>query len=507
MENAVLQMEHISKSFATVAVLKDINLSIQRGHVVTLVGENGAGKSTLCKIIAGNLMPDTGTLTIDGRTYESLDIDQAKRLGIRMVHQELLVLPKMTIQENLFIGSELSAGLFLDKAQMDRRARELLELVGLSVDPETKVSEIDIAAKQLVEIARALSADAGIIILDEPTSSLSDKEIDKLFAVVNRLKERGVTFIFVSHRMKEVLRISDEIFVLKDGELVTELDAREATEELIVKHMVGRNYDDYYHRKRTFFGAEAMRLENVGGVEDKESRGAYTPRGVSLSLYEGEVLGIAGLVGAGRTELIRLIFGEDEKAPGSRVFIFGKEARIRSSKDAMRQGLAWVTEDRKSEGLILKFPISDNIALPNLGRLTPKLFVDRKKERELCETFIKSLSIRTTGTGQRAMYLSGGNQQKVVLAKWLATQPKILILDEPTRGIDVAAKAEGYKLINELSAQGIAILLISSETPEIMGMSDRILVMHEGTITGEFAREEFSEEGIIAAAIGRKKPS
>lgn len=271
--------------------------------------------------------------------------------------------------------------------------------------------------------------------------------------------------------------------------------------------MVGRNYDDYYHRKRTFFGAEAMRLENVGGVEDKESRGAYTPRGVSLSLYEGEVLGIAGLVGAGRTELIRLIFGEDEKAPGSRVFIFGKEARIRSSKDAMRQGLAWVTEDRKSEGLILKFPISDNIALPNLGRLTPKLFVDRKKERELCETFIKSLSIRTTGTGQRAMYLSGGNQQKVVLAKWLATQPKILILDEPTRGIDVAAKAEVYKLINELSAQGIAILLISSETPEIMGMSDRILVMHEGTITGEFAREEFSEEGIIAAAIGRKKPS
>lgn len=233
MENAVLQMEHISKSFATVAVLKDINLSIQRGHVVTLVGENGAGKSTLCKIIAGNLMPDTGTLTIDGRTYESLDIDQAKRLGIRMVHQELLVLPKMTIQENLFIGSELSAGLFLDKAQMDRRARELLELVGLSVDPETKVSEIDIAAKQLVEIARALSADAGIIILDEPTSSLSDKEIDKLFAVVNRLKERGVTFIFVSHRMKEVLRISDEIFVLKDGELVTELDAREATEELL----------------------------------------------------------------------------------------------------------------------------------------------------------------------------------------------------------------------------------------------------------------------------------
>ena len=353
MENAVLQMEHISKSFATVAVLKDINLSIQRGHVVTLVGENGAGKSTLCKIIAGNLMPDTGTLTIDGRTYESLDIDQAKRLGIRMVHQELLVLPKMTIQENLFIGSELSAGLFLDKAQMDRRARELLELVGLSVDPETKVSEIDIAAKQLVEIARALSADAGIIILDEPTSSLSDKEIDKLFAVVNRLKERGVTFIFVSHRMKEVLRISDEFFVLKDGELVTELDAREATEELIVKHMVGRNYDDYYHRKRTFFGAEAMRLENVGGVEDKESRGAYTPRGVSLSLYEGVVLGIAGLVGAGRTELIRLIFGEDEKAPGSRVFIFGKEARIRSSKDAMRQGLAWVTEDRKSEGLIL----------------------------------------------------------------------------------------------------------------------------------------------------------
>lgn len=506
MENAVLQIANISKSFATVTVLKDISLSIQKGHVVTLVGENGAGKSTLCKIIAGNLMPDTGTLTIGEHTYENLDINQAKKVGIRMVHQELMVLPKMTIQENLFVGNELNTGIFLDKTEMNRRAHELMELVGLNIDPGTKVSEIDIAARQLVEIARALSTDAKIIILDEPTSSLSDKEIDKLFAVVNQLKERGVTFIFVSHRMKEVLRISDEIFVLKDGEFVIELDAKKATEELIVKYMVGRNYDDYYHRERTFFGDEALRLENVSGIVDKESRGAYTPQGISFSLYEGEVLGIAGLVGAGRTELIRLIFGEDEKAPGGRVFLFGKEAHIRNSKDAMRQGLAWVTEDRKSEGLILKFPIADNIALPNLSRLTPKLFVNRKKERELCEKFVKSLHIRTTGIQQQVMYLSGGNQQKVVLAKWLATQPKILILDEPTRGIDVAAKAEIYKLINELSAQGIAILLISSETPEIMGMSDRILVMNEGMISGEFVREEFSEEGIISAAIGRKKP-
>lgn len=501
-ENIILEVQGINKSFSTVPVLKDISLKIKKGHVVTLIGENGAGKSTLCKIIAGSYEADEGTIILDGKEYTKLSIEEAKKLGIRMVHQELLVLPQMTIQENIFVGDEIRKNGFLDKKEMRRITKELLEMVGLDFSPDTKVSELDIAARQLIEIARSLKGNAKIIILDEPTSSLSDSEIEKLFLIVRKLKEQGVSFVFISHRMQEILEISDEIFVLKDGALVKELLANESSEDEIVSLMVGRTYDDYYHRERVCFGEEVLRVEDLSGVEKKGITSAYTPQHISLSLHKGEVLEIAGLVGAGRTELVRLLFGEDTYRDG-KIYVKNQKVSIKDSKCAMDLGMAWVTEDRKSEGVILKFPVIDNLILPNLQQITKHGFVQKKLANEMYETFVKMLKIKVTGPKQKAVYLSGGNQQKVILAKWLARKPDILVLDEPTRGIDVGAKAEIYKLINELTAKGIAVLMISSELPEVMGMSDRILVMYEGKISGELMRKEFTEERIMAMAVGK----
>lgn len=336
-------------------------------------------------------------------------------------------------------------------------------------------------------------------------SSLSDVEIKKLFETVNRLKKQGISFIFVSHRLQEVLTLSDRIYILKDGRLTKELYPENTTEDEIVMNMVGRSYDDYYKRKRVYFGKEVLRIENYSGIDNKVlARNAHTPRNISLQLNEGEVLGIAGLVGAGRTELLRLIFGEDKKESGE-CFLCGERVNIRRCKDAYDLGMAWVTEDRKNEGLIQKFDLKTNIALPIQSLVRKGLFVDVTKENAIADEFIENLHVKTTGRSQQARFLSGGNQQKVVLAKWLASNPRILVLDEPTRGIDVSAKAEIYALINNLTAQGMAILLVSSELPEIMGISDRIIVMHDGEITGEFQREEFSEQSIMTCAIGRRK--
>ena len=338
----VVEFREICKYFPGVRALDRISFRAESGQVYAFVGENGAGKSTLLKILNGDYTMTSGEVLLNGREQHFTCPKDAIEAGISVIYQERQVILDMTVAENVFLGSwARGKDHLIDYGRMLAETRKVIEEFGVSIDPAARVRTLSTAHQQMVEIMKAYIRNAKVIAFDEPTASLTDNEIDVLFRIIRKLRAQGKIVFYVSHRMKEVLRISDEIFVLKDGELVTELDAREATEELIVKHMVGRNYDDYYHRKRTFFGAEAMRLENVGGVEDKESRGAYTPRGVSLSLYEGEVLGIAGLVGAGRTELIRLIFGEDEKAPGSRVFIFGKEARIRSSKDAMRQGLAW----------------------------------------------------------------------------------------------------------------------------------------------------------------------
>lgn len=384
---------------------------------------------------------------------------------------------------------------------MRKRTEELLKMVGLSADPTTKVSEIEIAGRQLLEIARAINHNARIIILDEPTSSLSRAEIKKFFQIIKKLKAEGVSFIFISHRLEEVFELADKIIVLKDGEKVAELDVDETNEKEIIRLMVGRQYSDFYKRERKYFGNVCFELQDITGMNEGMLSNAYIPQHISFKIEEGEVLGITGLVGAGRTELVRMIFGELPIDHG-KVIVNGKNVTIKDSRDAIRIGMAWVTEDRKQEGLILEDTLISNISLPTVHKHTKGFLINDDSLKKMSQDYIEKLKVKTTGGMQKAKNLSGGNQQKVVLGKWLSTNPKLLILDEPTKGIDVGAKAELYKLINELTAQGMAILLISSELPEVMGMSDRLLVMYEGKI--QLSKEEFSEEVIMEHATGRK---
>lgn len=503
MEDTIIRLDNIAKSFGNVRVIHHVSFSIEKGKVYALAGENGAGKSTLCNIISGSLKPDQGTIYYDGKAYDHFSIQKARDIGIKMVHQELQILPLMNVEENIFIGEEQRSCGFVNKKKMRERTKELLDMVGLSASPTTKVSEIEIAGRQLLEIARAINHNARIIILDEPTSSLSKSEIKKFFEIIKKLKEKGVSFIFISHRLEEVFELADKIIVLKDGEMVAELNADETDEKEIIRLMVGREYSDFYKRERKYFGKVCLELKDVTGPKEGMINNAYIPQHISLKIQEGEVLGIAGLVGAGRTELIRMIFGELPIQSGQ-IIVNGEKVRIKNSRDAIQIGMAWVTEDRKQEGLILENNLIRNISLPTVHKHRKGFLIDDKSLNTMSQEYIEKLYVKTTGGAQKAKNLSGGNQQKVVLAKWLSTNPKILILDEPTRGIDVGAKAEIYKLINELTAQGMAILLISSELPEVMGMSDRLLVMYEGKITGELSREDFSEELIMEYAAGRK---
>lgn len=503
MEETIIRLDNIAKSFGNVKVIQNISFSIEKGKVYALAGENGAGKSTLCNIISGGLKPDEGTLYYRGKSFDHFTIQQAKEIGIKMVHQELQILPLMNVEENIFIGEELTLHGFVNKKQMRKRTEELLKMVGLSADPTTKVSEIEIAGRQLLEIARAINHNARIIILDEPTSSLSRAEIKKFFQIIKKLKSEGVSFIFISHRLEEVFELADKIIVLKDGEKVAELDVDETNEKEIIRLMVGRQYSDFYKRERKYFGNVCFELQDITGMKEGMLNNAYIPQHISFIIEEGEVLGITGLVGAGRTELVRMIFGELPIGHG-KVIVNGKNVTIKDSRDAIRIGMAWVTEDRKQEGLILEDTLISNISLPTVHKHTKGFLINDDSLKKMSQDYIEKLKVKTTGGMQKAKNLSGGNQQKVVLGKWLSTNPKLLILDEPTKGIDVGAKAELYKLINELTAQGMAILLISSELPEVMGMSDRLLVMYEGKTTGQLSKEEFSEEVIMEHATGRK---
>ena len=504
MRETIIELKNISKSFGDVRVIEGIDFKIETGKVYALAGENGAGKSTLCNIISGSLAPSGGSLYYQGKEYKEFSITQAKQIGIKMVHQELQVLPLMSIYENIFLGEETRKMGFVDKKSMKDRTRELLKMVGLSVSPETRVEELEIAGRQLVEIARALNHNARLIILDEPTSSLTSNEIEGFFNVVRNLRKQGVAFIFITHRMEEIFELADEILVLKDGQKVAQSEASEMTESRLIELMVGRSYSDYYKRKRTFFGKEVLRVEHLSSKKTGVYRNAYMPHDISFSLSEGEVLGISGLVGAGRTELVRTIFGELETGSGV-VYVNDKKVHIKNSKQAIALGMAWITENRKEEGLILDASIETNIALTTLNRFLKGPFINDRYHIQDAEKYIDMLKVKTTGRNQIVKRLSGGNQQKIVVGKWLSTNPKILIMDEPTRGIDVGAKVQIYELINRLTAEGMAILLISSELPEVMGMSDRILVMYEGRITGEVKREEFSETAIMEYATGRNR--
>lgn len=496
MEQSVyyLQMTGITKSFHGVHALKGVDFRACRGQVTALCGENGAGKSTLIKILGGIHRRDSGEILLDGQPAQiSAPID-ALNSGISIIHQELNVLPNLSIAENIFVGRERRKGLFVDSGYYEERTRELLKMVDLNVNPNTLVRYLSTAQKQLVEILRAVAFDAKVIVMDEPTSSLTQRETEKLFELIAMLKERGVAVIYISHRMEEILELADRVVVFRDGCLIGELSREEMTEDKIITMMVGRELTELY----------AKRSSPIGDVvlEARDMSIGYV-RNVSFSVRAGEILGFSGLVGAGRSEVMRLIFGVDKKDSGE-IYIDGKLTEIRSPEEAIRKGIALVPEDRKEQALVLGMSVKENLTLAVLQRLKKGLFYEKAQEDGLAEDMVAKLRVVTPSIEQKVKNLSGGNQQKVVLGKWLLTKPRVLILDEPTRGIDVLAKKEIHDLMNDLAAQGIAIIMISSELPEIIGMSDRIIVMHEGRVKGELVGAEATQERIMQMAVAQE---
>ncbi|MCX7623330.1 MAG: sugar ABC transporter ATP-binding protein [Thermomicrobium sp.] len=495
----VLEARDISKRFPGVVALEGVTLRVYPGEIHAVVGENGAGKSTLMKILSGVHQPNEGELLLDGRPVRFADPRQALAHGIGIIYQELSVVDTLSVGENIFLGrlpQRVGVPGVVDWHRLWRDAAQVLERVGAPVDPHQQVRELSVAQKQLVEIARVLSQDVRVLILDEPTSSLSLQETARLFEILRGLRAQGVAIIYISHRLEEVFAIADRVTVLRDGRVVGTQPIGEATREGLIRMMVGRDLSAYYGTVRSSPGParlEVRQLSRAGVLRD-----------VSLTVRAGEIVGLAGLVGAGRTELARCLFGVDPIDAGE-IRVDGQRVTIRNPQDAVRHGIVLVPEDRKLQALVLILTVRENIALPVLPRLARFGFLSRRREEELAQGFVERLRIRTPSLEQRVLNLSGGNQQKVVLARALATNPKVLILDEPTRGIDVGAKAEVHALIAELAEAGMAILLISSELPEVLSMSHRVLVMSGGRLVAEFPREEASEERVLAAATGQAR--
>ncbi len=491
----VLDARGISKRFPGVHALDDVSLRIMPGEVHAVVGENGAGKSTLMKILSGAQAPDAGTIAIDGRDMTIESPRAAHDLGIITIYQELSLVNALSIGENIFLGDlpTGTGGWQVDWPDVWRRSADLLARVGLNIRPQTLVRHLSVAQKQMVEIARALARNVRVLILDEPTSSLSDGETERLFEIIAALRAQGVGIVYISHRLGEVFRIAQRITVLRDGKLVGTLPVEEATEDRLVRMMVGRDLSRLFTEARATDAP--VRLE----VRGLSRRGVL--HDIDLVVRAGEIVGLAGLVGAGRTELVRCLFGADRFDRGA-ILLDGQPVSIRTPGDAVDLGIALVPEDRKLQALILGMGVRENLSLPMLGRLGSPFAPSRSRERAMVDDYIGNLRIRTPHREQRVAALSGGNQQKVVIARWLATKPKVLILDEPTRGIDVGAKAEVHALIARLAESGVAILMVSSELPEVLGMSHRILVMRGGRIVEEMPRADATEEAIMAAATG-----
>lgn len=491
----LLTMKGISKSFNGVQVLHKVQFSLRAGEVHALVGENGAGKSTLMKILCGIHQRDEGEIRVAGADVEIDAARKASELGIAIIHQELNMVPHLTVMENMFLGRELRVGRtpILDRQAMRREARRYLSQLGMDIDPDTLVWDLSVGQQQMVEIAKALSMQARILVLDEPTAALTKREIEALFEVIEGLRQKGVGMIYISHRMEEIFQLSDRITVMRDGRYIETRETAVTTLDDLVRLMVGREIKERFPKVQIPLGRERLRIEGLSRKDKLHD--------INLAVYGGEILGIAGLMGAGRTELVKAVFGAERPDRG-RIFVDGQEVTIRSSLDAIKAGIALVTEDRKQEGLVLGLSVRENLSLPNLASLSSYGFIRKGKEQALVAKLITDLSIKTAHENLTVSSLSGGNQQKVVIGKWLATKPKILILDEPTRGVDIGAKREIYELMNMLAAEGVAIVMVSSELPEVLGMSDRVLVMHEGRITGEFRREELNQEAIMHAATG-----
>jgi ribose transport system ATP-binding protein len=495
--HTLLEVKGIRKSFAGNHVLKGIEFDVKAGEVHVLLGENGAGKSTLIKILTGAYTKDAGEIYWEGKKVEYNTPSEAMDLGIATIYQELNIVQELTVYENIFLGRELKQKgkySFLNRKKMKEEAAKHLKRLGQ--DPELlnkRVSELGIGKQQLVEIAKALTVDAKLLIMDEPTASLSGSEVEQLYATVDELRRQGMGIVFISHRLEEIKRMGDRITILRDGAVITTLPVKETSADTMIELMVGRSLDEKYPKQYFEKGKEGLQVENL--------RLKGSDQDINFTAYQGEILGLSGLVGAGRTEVMRAIFGADPKESGT-VKVFGKEVNIKSPRDAIGAGLAFITEDRKGEGLILDQTLDFNIGVSSLKKFKKGGLIQLGDIKKIAQTYVKELQVRPSDINLHARKLSGGNQQKVVIAKWLCTQAKVFIFDEPTRGIDVGAKVEVYRLINSLVADGAVVIIVSSELPELLGMCDRILVMHEGKISGDLLRKEATQEKIMKAATG-----
>ena len=490
----LLQVQGIAKSFPGVRALKGVHLNLSAGEVLAVIGENGAGKSTLMKILAGVQTHDEGTIRVDGSPVQFHGVEDALAQGIALIHQELNLADNLDVAANIFLGREPLKGGLMDTAAMHREAGTWLSRVGLSVDPSTIVSTLTIGHQQLVEIAKALSVNARVLIMDEPTSSLSQHETEQLFKVIEDLSSKGVAIVYISHRLSEVKALADRVVVLRDGENAGDIERDAISHDQMVRLMVGRDISQYYALKERLVGEVVMKVNGLRTPQNPHHT-------LDFELRKGEIVGIAGLVGAGRTEMLQTLFGVTPALEGS-VEIAGQVRLLQSARDAIQCGLALVPEDRKQQGLVLEMAVKENMSLASLRRDQHRGLLNRKKEQAICDEMVESMHIKTPSDMQQAQYLSGGNQQKVVLGKWLAMRPKILLLDEPTRGIDVGAKQDIYRLMEQLAEEGVAILFVSSEMEEIIGMSDRALVMHEGRLSGSLKRHELNEESVMQLATG-----
>jgi ribose transport system ATP-binding protein len=493
-----LELNGISKTYPGVTALNGVSLTVARGEIVGLIGENGAGKSTLMKVLGGVIAPSAGTIRIDGNDYAELTVSDAIKSGIAFVHQELNLFDNLDVAANVLIGRELLFGgplRLIDHKAMHRRVQPLLDKLGVDFAPDTPVAELSLAQRQLLEIAKALSLEARLVIMDEPTSSLTLSETERLLAVMNDLRADGVSIIFISHRLNEVKHCADRVVVLRDGRMVGALAREEVRPETMIRLMIGRDLKSLYIPPKVAPGTPALEVERFRTTQ-------FPDHEIDLTLRRGEILGLAGLIGAGRTELACGIFGVDRPIGGT-IKVNGKPIKISEPRDAINHGIYLAPEDRKRTGLHLDFTLTENISLPDLKRYAHGMLISGADEAKNAELQRRRLNIKAFQVGIQAGTLSGGNQQKIVLAKWLSMQPNVMIFDEPTRGIDVGAKSEIYQLMRDLADNGVAVLMISSDMEEVIGVSDRMAVMHEGRISGFLERNQFSEHNVLQLAVGK----
>ncbi|MFT8704659.1 sugar ABC transporter ATP-binding protein [Bifidobacterium aquikefiricola] len=487
-----IELKNISKAFGINQVLKDVSLTVNSGEVHALMGENGAGKSTLMNILTGLFPASGGTILIDGEKRTFQNPREAELFGISFIHQEMNSWPELTVMENLFLGREINKNGLLNNKEMRKQSRAAFNELGVNIPLDVEIGTLSVGQQQMIEIAKSFLSNLQILIMDEPTSALTERETSKLFEVIQHLKKRGVGIIYISHRMEEIFKISDAVTVMRDGKVVDTKPTKDTNVNELVKKMVGREITDYYPHKDTPVGDVVFEVSHLESATNKF-------HDISFSVKSGEILAFSGLMGSGRTEVMRAVFGIDKPKSGV-ITLHGKPVRIRKPLDAIRLGIGFLTENRKDEGLILDFSIRENVTLPSTRNFVKNLFFNTKVAMTFVRDLIQRLTIRSTGTEQIVGNLSGGNQQKVVLAKWVGISPKVLILDEPTRGVDVGSKREIYELMNELAGKGVPIIMVSSDLPEVLGVSDRIIVMHEGRIAGEVLGNDANQEKIMQLA-------